>query len=536
MGYYDKSILNDIEQLSKIINNSELPANEKLPMLPLQQIVYGAPGTGKSYGIDETIKKYNISDIRTTFHPDSDYSTFVGAYKPQMEKVVVRDDRGFPVKENNQVVREKKIVYKYSQQAFLKAYIAAWKDLSNPHVLVIEEINRGNCAQIFGDLFQLLDRNEKGFSSYPITSDADIMQELNDEFEGLSIPNSKSIDALYKDDVIEDVLNGSKLLLPNNLYIWATMNTSDQSLFPIDSAFKRRWDWKYVPISNANKKWTISVNGQEYDWWSFVENINQKIWDATHSEDKKLGYFFCKADRKAFDKDESNNIISADKFVGKVLFYIYNDVFKDYGFENAIFKDKEDGNKDLLFHSFFKSDGKPEDAKIEVLLKNLGVKLASEVLNESLAAEENEDVEISAIPDGNEEISALDEVDIHENDKTKYDFDGKEGLGKGQLAISVVEKYINAHPEITFDELKKVFPDSMMGDKLKIIGFIVKAKDVQQTNYSYQKKAYGYFKKERKYKDANGVEFFVSNYWNITNIQSIIDFAEEQGWEIKVKP
>lgn len=128
MGYYDKSILSDIEQLGKILTKEELPENGKLPKLPLQQIIYGAPGTGKSFGVDEDVIKYAMQDIRTTFHPDSDYSTFVGAYKPQMEKVTVRDDRGFPVKENGQIVYEKKIVYKYTQQAFLKAYIAAWKD------------------------------------------------------------------------------------------------------------------------------------------------------------------------------------------------------------------------------------------------------------------------------------------------------------------------------------------------------------------------------------------------------------------------
>lgn len=390
MGYYDKSILSDIEQLGKILTKENITESKKLPNFPLQQIIYGAPGTGKSFGVDEDVKKHTMKDIRTTFHPDSDYSTFVGAYKPQMEKVTVRDDRGFPVKENGQVVYEKKIVYKYTQQAFLKAYVAAWKDLENPHVLVIEEINRGNCAQIFGDLFQLLDRNDIGFSKYPITADTDIMQVLNEEFEGLTVANSETINAHYKDDVVADVLNGSRLLLPNNLYIWATMNTSDQSLFPVDSAFKRRWEWKYVPISNAGKNWKISVNGTEYDWWSFVEQINDKIWDATHSEDKKLGYFFCKADRKVAGNDSENMVISADKFVGKVLFYIYNDVFKDYGFDDAIFKDKDDGNKDLLFQCYFKPNGKPEEKKIEVFLKNLEVKLASEIVHETNVPDETE--------------------------------------------------------------------------------------------------------------------------------------------------
>ena len=126
-----------------------------------------------------------------------------------------------------------------------------------------------------------------------------------------------------------------------------------------------------MPISDAGKKWKISVNGKEYDWWSFIVQINNKIWDATHSEDKKLGYFFCKADRKVSENDEENRIISADKFVGKVLFYVYNDVFKDYGFDDSIFKDKEDGNSDLLFLSYFLPNGKPLEKKIEVFLNRV---------------------------------------------------------------------------------------------------------------------------------------------------------------------
>lgn len=504
----------------------------KQKSVPLQQIVYGAPGTGKSFGVDEDVKHYNMKDIRTTFHPDSDYSTFVGAYKPQMEKVTVRDDRGFPVKENGQTVYEKKIVYKYTQQAFLKAYVAAWKDLENPHVLVIEEINRGNCAQIFGDLFQLLDRNDIGFSKYPITADTDIMQVLNEEFDGLQVANGEAINAHYKDDVVSDVVNGLRLLLPNNLYIWATMNTSDQSLFPIDSAFKRRWEWKYVPISNAGKAWKICVNGKEYDWWSFIEKINNKIWNVTKSEDKKLGYFFCKADRKITEGDEENNVISADRFVGKVLFYVYNDVYKDYGFDDDIFKDKEDNNSDLLFQTFFMANGKPNEAKIEVFLKNLEVKMASEVEDASV----NEEV----VPEGSQEVSSdintlSNDIETEGKDTTKYSFDGKENLGKGQLAVSIIEKYMKEHPNLSYEELKDIFPDSMMGNSLKLIGLIVKEDDVKNAPYNYQKKAYGYFKPDRRYKDVNGVDFFVSNNWNITNIQNIIDFAKQQGWIIESK-
>lgn len=524
--FFDVWVTNSVQPYSteKNIGNDNLPSSGTNP-LPIQQITYGAPGTGKSFSIDEDVKRYGMKDIRTTFHPDSDYSTFVGAYKPQMEKVVVRDDRGFPVKEEGKVVYEKKIVYKYSQQAFLKAYTSAWKDLKTPHVLVIEEINRGNCAQIFGDLFQLLDRNESGFSSYPITPDTDIMQVLNDEFEGLELESSESINAQYKEDVVEDVLAGNKLLLPNNLYIWATMNTSDQSLFPIDSAFKRRWDWKYVPISDAGKQWVIRVNDTDYSWWSFLDKVNFKIWDATHSEDKKLGYFFCKADK--------DGVIMAEKFVGKVLFYIYNDVFKDYGFDDDIFKDVNDKeNPDLMFKDFFLSDGTPCENKIQVLLNNLEVEAVLSSTNENHASEEAAENNLATEDEDNEEPQLDDQNEISGNDYTKYSFDGNHHLGKGDLAVKIVERFTRENPDITFDQLKQEFPDTMMGDKLKLLGLIVKAKDLEHAPYSYQKKAYGFFKKGRKYTSGDGIEFCVSNYWNITNIQSIIDYAVEKGWDV----
>lgn len=524
--FFDVWVTNSVQPYSteKNIGNDNLPSSEINP-LPIQQITYGAPGTGKSFSIDEDVKRYGMKDIRTTFHPDSDYSTFVGAYKPQMEKVVVRDDRGFPVKEEGKVVYEKKIVYKYSQQAFLKAYTSAWKDLKTPHVLVIEEINRGNCAQIFGDLFQLLDRNESGFSSYPITPDTDIMQVLNDEFEGLELESSESINAQYKEDVVEDVLAGNKLLLPNNLYIWATMNTSDQSLFPIDSAFKRRWDWKYVPISDAGKQWVIRVNDTDYSWWSFLDKVNFKIWDATHSEDKKLGYFFCKADK--------DGVIMAEKFVGKVLFYIYNDVFKDYGFDDDIFKDVNDKeNPDLMFKDFFLSDGAPCENKIQVLLNNLGVEAGLSSTEENHTSEETAENNLATEEDDNEEPQLDDQNEIYGNDHTKYSFDGNHHLGKGDLAVKIVERFTRKNPDITFDQLKQEFPDTMMGDKLRLLGLIVKAKDLEHAPYSYQKKAYGFFKKGRKYISSDGIEYCVSNYWNITNIQSIIDYAVEKGWDV----
>ena len=490
----------------------------------LQQIIYGAPGTGKSFSVEESIKKYCMKEIRTTFHPDSDYSTFVGTYKPQMELVDVYGAQGVATGR-----KEKKIVYKYSRQAFLQAYISAWEDMENPYVLVIEEINRGNCAQIFGDLFQLLDRNDKGFSSYYITPDIDITQELSDAFYQLSIPNANAINDLYMEDVVSGINNGTKLILPNNLYIWATMNTSDQSLFPIDSAFKRRWDWKYVPISNANLGWVVCINGIRYDWWSFVEEINKEIGDTTHSEDKKLGYFFCKA-----KKDD--NTIPAEKFVGKVLFYIYNDVFRDYGFDRSIFKDENDkDNPILMFKDFFMADGKPREDKIKVFMDNLHVKTEAEVTSMVIVDNDESNVESEV----HEEIETSNENVVNEltnidgNDYTKYSFNGLVNLGKGELAIRIIEKYLSEHEELTYQQIKETFPDSMMGNKLKLYGLIVTEKDIADASYSYKKKAYGCFKADRHYKSSDGVEFYISNYWNITNIQSIIDFAEQQGWNVK---
>lgn len=313
----------------------------------LQVIYYGAPGTGKSYKIKNIDKGQGTKPVRTTFHPDSDYATFVGAYKPTMEVVPRYESSG------TQVV-EKRIVYNFMPQAFLKAYVQAWANYPEPQYLVIEEINRGNCAQIFGDLFQLLDRSATGFSEYPIAADSDISKYLSETFatEANFAPDESAqseINELYKDeytDVMGDVRKGELLLLPKNLHILATMNTSDQSLFPIDSAFKRRWDWEYIPIRNANKGWVITASGKEWDWWTFLQCINEKIGSVTDSEDKKLGYFFV--------KPSDNHSISAETFVSKVIFYLWNDVFKDYGFSDKEFQ--TESGSEMTFPMFYETD------------------------------------------------------------------------------------------------------------------------------------------------------------------------------------
>lgn len=378
-----KSDFNTIEfDDSKILSMKESLKKMRKSDIPLQQIFYGAPGTGKSHAINELTAGKDV--IRTTFHPDTDYSTFVGAYKPTTKPVpviTVIGTEAVPVRDKNgKEMMEDKIVYEYVSQAFLQAYVAAWRKYCDvqegeepmDEFLVIEEINRGNCAQIFGDLFQLLDRGDEGFSEYPIKADSDMKKLLEKEFEGLEIKNKEGINALFNGgkDIVAEVLAGDVLLLPNNLYIWASMNTSDQSLFPIDSAFKRRWDWNYVPISDAGKKWMIEVNGAQYDWWKFLEAINDKVYHATYSEDKKLGYFFCKA---------KDGVISADKFVSKVIFYLWNDVFKDSEFEGDTFKD-EDGEK-LSFDKFYSVENnqvKVNGTKIVKFLSNLNLSPDSE--------------------------------------------------------------------------------------------------------------------------------------------------------------
>lgn len=520
--------------------------NHLLKTTGLQQIYYGAPGTGKS----KTIKDLTFGEsvIRTTFHPDSDYASFVGTYKPITEEVDLRDCYGKKVIDDDtkEVVKEERIAYKFIPQAFLEAYVKAWKKLgskksgksdksynrihpalldtpeiftknkaSKKQFLIIEEINRGNCAQIFGDLFQLLDRNEYGFSDYPIVADKDMQKYLEKEFAGWEITNKDEINQLYGEaNMVNLIMKGERLVLPSNLYIWATMNTSDQSLFPIDSAFKRRWDWKYVPIhegrdkeTNAKLNWYINTGDKQYNWWSFISKVNKLIGSLTNSEDKKLGYFFCKA------KDGE---IDADLFVSKVIFYLWNDVFKDYGFDDKDFQDEE--GKILSFDRFYEDkNGKTnvDIAIVELFLENLGV--------EEYISEEEEE-KIDAVPSNNETKG---------NDKTKYSFNGSEPLGKGDLGISIIKQYLKEHPEMKYSEIKETFPDSMLGKELKLIGLIVTRQEIIENAIErYKQRAYGFYKK-RKFYSSDGVEFYVSNWWNITNIDSIIKFAKEQGWTVE---
>ena len=433
------SLSNAISKLEALAESFR-PRNKKIQIIKntsRQIIFYGAPGTGKSHRIsdDGNVKVATAKDLvfRTTFHPDTDYATFVGCYKPKTHKKSMIDGNGINetqllscffdsnsskynrmnkarylyealvhtkdirdlgldaqtiadklnaknfsgcaytteatcmyniydwLKEDGYIV-DNKLSYEFAPQCFVKAYIEAWKQQKSgePVFLIIEEINRGNCAQIFGDLFQLLDRDSNGFSRYEISPDSDLQEYISEI--GLDITNITDADG---NDISAKIANGELMKLPNNLYIWASMNTSDQSLFPMDCAFKRRWEWKYIKIKEGRDKegnnldWKVDVKMDEecnlLPWWAFVQKINEVIASMTSSADKQLGYFFCSA---------KDGIIDEDIFVSKVIFYLWNDVFKDYGFEDASLfrytvKDNEgkETEKDLTFPDFYDEDG-----------------------------------------------------------------------------------------------------------------------------------------------------------------------------------
>ena len=510
-GSYQYS--NALKTYMRFLCAKEIFSNEakkvKLPSnLTLQQIYYGAPGTGKS----KTIKDLTFGEsvIRTTFHPDSDYASFVGTYKPITEEVTLRDCYGKKVidEETNEVVKKERIAYKFIPQAFLEAYVEAWKKLgsSKKQYLIIEEINRGNCAQIFGDLFQLLDRNEYGFSDYPIVADKDMQKYLEKEFAGWEITNKDEINQLYGEaNMVNLIMKGERLVLPSNLYIWATMNTSDQSLFPIDSAFKRRWDWKYVPIregrdkeTNAPLNWYINTGDKQYKWWSFISLVNKLIGSLTNSEDKKLGYFFCKA------KDGE---IDADLFVSKVIFYLWNDVFKDYGFDDKDFQDEE--GKILSFDRFYEDKNGKTNVDITIVeqfLENLGV--------EEYYSDEREEEE---------------DIDTEEEEKNgknnfKYTINGSsQQYAKRILAAKLVEEYIKMNPDLS--------PEQVVNN-WKSLGNIVS--HFVETEEEFKSRTD--IPRVEKIKCQDSYVYVSTNGWGGTaKMHELINAVNKQNWNLSVQ-
>lgn len=342
-----------------------------------QIIFFGTPGSGKSHRVKALTEGKKVH--RTTFHPDSDYASFVGCYKPTMASLSFKDllerlskeDKGiaslyryilgtpqFQERDLSEIyINSSEISYSFISQVFIEAYVDAWKHPEEEVYLVIEEINRGNCAQIFGDLFQLLDRNSEGKSEYRIKADSDLRdylyRQLGEEHEGMGIKNGE-------------------LCLPPNLHILATMNTSDQSLFPMDSAFKRRWDWEYVPVDYSeavpSSHFVIALGDKEYRWVDFLKEVNERIRTATDSEDKQMGNFFIKSG------------ISEAEFKSKVMFYLWNEVCRDeYGTPNNFFRSKQNNEEvEFSFNDLYQADGLD---KLHGFMAYLGVSSPSTVEN-----------------------------------------------------------------------------------------------------------------------------------------------------------
>ncbi|HCY81663.1 MAG TPA: hypothetical protein DHV22_08695 [Xanthomarina gelatinilytica] len=250
---------------------------------PLNRILYGAPGTGKSFILNEQAREYE--KVRVTFHPDMTYGQFVGMYKP-----ISKADGN--------------IAYKVVPGPFLRAIeLANEKDeLGEPKqvVLIIEELNRSNCSAVFGDIFQLLDRRNDGYSEYAI--------ELSNDLQN------------YVSDLGVDIKQGFKI--PPNLNLWATMNSADQGVFPLDAAFKRRWSMEYVGIDNGE---TILLDSRmifnskiSIHWNDFRKTLNEFLVELAVNEDKLIGPFFL----------SGKELSTPNGFSGKLVLYLWDDVMR----------------------------------------------------------------------------------------------------------------------------------------------------------------------------------------------------------------
>ncbi|WP_290203276.1 hypothetical protein [Bacteroides acidifaciens] len=511
--------------------NIDAPQQEETPHInlveeepvidePLQVIYYGAPGTGKSFTIDD--KTDDENSVRTTFHPDSDYASFVGAYKPTMEPVPITTFNGtqplYAKPNSDHPGTEKKIVYKYVPQAFLKAYVAAWSNLDTPYFLIIEEINRGNCAQIFGDLFQLLDRNNAGSSSYAIHADEDIAQFLSGDDNGFASLSDEQKDAirafvLHKDNgktqaVGQAILDGKLLLLPPNLYIWATMNTSDQSLFPIDSAFKRRWNWKYMPIeyNPLDKKtqqpidWKFQIGDNLYSWGQFLGKINPEIYTLTESSDKQMGYFFAKA-------DNATGIISEDVFLNKVLFYLWTDVFKDFDVSSELFKNKK-ANRSFRFTDFF------EDSEA---LGNFIANLNLDIV----------EIDINSIEDEEPLDDEASENSQSQRDLSRYSINGEGKNNKRQTVLRSLRKYVEANPSLTATQVIEKW--NAVNPQLPYFILSTSEYEARIADLPNQRDRYW------SVTTGDGEKVYITNQWNANRIREFMNLVNSSDLGIHIE-
>lgn len=439
--------------------------------MPRQVIYFGAPGTGKSYAVNKIVKEQAPkNNIRTTFHPDSDYSSFVGCYKPTM--------------------RNGNIEYSFTAQAFIKAYIGAWSDLSKPYYLVIEEINRGNCAQIFGDIFQLLDRDKSGQSSYSIKPDSDLQSFIS---ERLSLVP----------DLPVEIASGDEMRLPSNLYIYATMNTSDQSLFPIDSAFKRRWDWRYTAIKPGDNEHILVVGEYRYKWSSFIKEVNKKILGLTKSEDKQLGYWFITPD--------DNYEIDWKLFASKALFYIWNDVVKDYA---TLEKADSPFGKNYAFTTYFDANGDVLIDRVTAFLDALEVEKMTKIIPEKA---NGNDVAIPEDYNENNQKSVIDNSPI----ESKYILNGNGYETLGSLMVAVVETLSSKY---TFEDLQEKLYAALKVDRADSRGGI-HIGSPSELNQQYGDDKHNLFVK-KQFVSSNQIKFSLINNWGKNDFYKIRQFID----------
>lgn len=290
---------------------------------PHQRIFFGAPGTGKSYKLNKEAKEYFGNNYeRVTFHPNYMYGNFVGAFKPF--PVILKNKDGSIKKDEDGNIKET-ITYEYIPGVLIRQLIKAYKNENTNYLLIVEEINRANVAAVFGDIFQLLDRDSSGESEYEITTSKELQEFLKKELEEVELSDK------IKNKLGEDF---SRIFLPNNFYIWATMNSADQGVMPMDTAFRRRWEFTYLGIndaSNANKEefanYRFKINSDEtVNWDQFRRKLNEKLSLISIPEDKLIGpYFISKSILEGEDLDKLTETIK-----NKVLMYLYEDAAKAY--------------------------------------------------------------------------------------------------------------------------------------------------------------------------------------------------------------